>query len=128
MPGIRRALDVGFDDAIAALPDALKAQGFGVLTHIDVKSTLNQKLGVEFRRYQIFGACHPPSAFKALGDTPDAGIMIPCNVIVYEADDGRAVVVAVDPNETFAMQGSPTLQEVATDVRGRLERVVAALP
>lgn len=127
MPGIRRELSTRFDEAVAALPDALKAEGFGVLSHIDVSATLKAKLGVDFRRYQVFGACHPPSALQALSDTPDAGIMIPCNVVIYEGDDGRAVVVAVDPMQTFAAAGTPVLQAVAADVAARLTRVVAAL-
>jgi uncharacterized protein (DUF302 family) len=83
--GIKRTLDVGFDDALARIPGALKAEGFGVLTEIDVQQTLKSKLGVGFRRYRILGACNPPFAHKALEHSLDIGLLLPCNVIVYEA-------------------------------------------
>jgi len=124
--GIKKKLKISFDEALAAVPEALKAEGFGVLTEIDVQKTLDEKLKVPFRRYRILGACNPPMAHQALTAEIDAGVMLPCNVIVYEDDDGCAVVTAVDPMQTLARE-HPGLQPVAREVRDRLGRVVAAL-
>ncbi|HEU4735350.1 MAG TPA: DUF302 domain-containing protein [Kofleriaceae bacterium] len=126
MPGIRKDLAIGFDPALAKLPDALRSEGFGVLTEIDVSATLKAKLGIEFRRYRILGACNPPLAHRALEAALEIGIMLPCNVIVYERDDGGATVVAIDPMQTIAAQ-DPGLAPIAEEVRGRLARVVAQL-
>src|SRR5690349_16640223 len=95
--GIRKVLRASYEDALGRVPEALKSEGFGVLTEIDIQSTLKQKLGVDFRRYKIFGACNPPLAHQALQAELEIGIMLPCNVIVYEGDDRRAVVTAMDP-------------------------------
>ena len=125
--GIKRTLSVSYDQALAALPAALKAEGFGVLTEIDLQSTLKQKLGVDFRRYRILGACHPPSAYQALSADLDVGLMLPCNVVVYERDDGTAEVMAIDPTKTFAAAGSPTLVALAVTIKEKLSRALAAL-
>lgn len=124
--GMTRTLKVGFDEALAQLPKALESEGFGVLTEIDVSATLKKKLGVDFRRYRILGACHPPSAHQALSANLEVGLMLPCNVVVYEDDDRRAVVKAVDPTQTLAA-GDPALAEVARDVQQRLARVLERL-
>lgn len=124
--GIKKTLSLSFDQALTAVPEALKAEGFGILTEIDVQKTLDEKLKVPFRRYRILGACNPPLAHRALSAEIDAGVMLPCNVIVYEGDDGRAVVTAVDPMQTLA-RDHPGLEAVAREVRGKLGRVVAAL-
>ena len=92
--GIQRTLDLGFDAVLARVPDALKAEGFGVLTEIDVKETLRKKLDVDFRRYRILGACNPAFAHRALAHSLDIGMLLPCNVVVYETDDGTTVVSA----------------------------------
>jgi len=113
----------GFDEVLARLPELLQAEGFGVLTRIDVKDTLKQKLGVDFRRYTILGACNPSFAHQALSADLEVGAMLPCNVVVYEGDDGKAVVMAVDPMQTIAA-ASPEVRRVAEQVRERLERVV----
>ena len=97
-----------------------------VLTQIDVKETLKQKIGADFRRYQILGACNPQLAHQALQAELEIGVMLPCNVIVYEGDDGKAVVVAVDPMQTVAA-ASPRLAPIATEVRQRLTRVLEKL-
>lgn len=123
--GMKRALAVGFDVAVERLHEALKSEGFGVLTQIDVRDTLQAKLGVEFRRYKIFGACNPPLAHRALTAELDVGVMLPCNVVVYEEGD-RAVVLAVDPMQTVAAQ-SDALRPIAEEVRARLERVLDRL-
>jgi uncharacterized protein (DUF302 family) len=125
--GLKKALGCSFDEALAKVPAALKTEGFGVLTEIDVKQTLKQKLDVDFRRYRILGACNPPLAHKVLSTNLDVGLMLPCNVIVYEGDDGRAVVTAVDPLQTPAAQQDPRIAEVATAVRDKLARVLALL-
>jgi uncharacterized protein (DUF302 family) len=125
--GIRRALDLGFDEALARVPEALKAEGFGVLTEIDVQATLKKKLDVDFRRYRILGACNPPFAHRALQHSLDVGMLMPCNVIVYETDDGKTVVSAVDPMQTMAAQGDAAIQPLAEEVRRKLQRVVDSL-
>jgi uncharacterized protein (DUF302 family) len=125
--GIQKTLDIGFDDALAKIPEALKAEGFGVLTEIDVTQTLKKKLDVDFRRYRILGACNPPFAHKALQHSLDVGMLMPCNVIVYEADDGRTVVSAVDPMQTMAAQGDPEMKPLADAVQQKLQKVVDSL-
>ena len=124
---MKKNLTIGYDEALAQLPDALKSEGFGVLTEIDVRDTLKKKIGVDFRRYKILGACNPPLAHRALSAVLDVGVMLPCNVIVYEGDDGRAVVTAIDPMETIAAQ-EPALKPIAEEVRARLGRVLERLP
>ena len=121
-PGITKTIARPFDTVLASLRDALGSEGFGVLTEIDVRDTLRAKLGVEFRRYKILGACNPPLAHRALQAELGAGIMMPCNVIVYE-DGERTVVRAVDPLETFAAHHE-ALRPIADEVRERLTRVL----
>jgi uncharacterized protein (DUF302 family) len=125
--GIKKVLDSGFDEALAQLPEALKTEGFGVLTEIDVRDTLKKKLDVDFRRYRILGACNPSLAHTVLGLNLDVGLMLPCNVVVYEDDGGKAVVMAVDPLQTAVAQGDPRVAEVAAVVRTKLERVLTRL-
>lgn len=123
----RRELKAGYDDVLAKMPEALKAEGFGILTEIDIQDTLKKKIGVDFRRYKILGACNPPLAHQALTTETEIGLMLPCNVIVYEADDGHTVVSAIDPTTTIASVGNPKLTEVAQTVRDKLARVLASL-
>jgi uncharacterized protein (DUF302 family) len=125
--GIQKTLDIPFDDALAKIPDALKAEGFGILTEIDVKETLKKKLDVDFRRYRILGACNPPFAHKALQHSLDVGLLLPCNVIVYETDDGKTSVSAVDPMQTMAVQGDEAMKSVADQVQKKLQKVVDSL-
>jgi uncharacterized protein (DUF302 family) len=125
--GIRRTLDLGFDEALARVPEALKAEGFGVLTEIDVQATLKKKLDVDFRRYRILGACNPPFAHRALQHSLDIGMLMPCNVIVYETDEGKTVVSAVDPMQTMAAQGDPEVRPLAAEVQQKLRRAIEAL-
>ena len=115
-----------FDAALVRVPEALKAEGFGVLTEVDVAATMKAKLGVDFRRYKILGACNPTLAHRALSTNLAAGTMMPCSVAVYEADDGKATVVAIDPEQTPAAQ-SPELHAIMGELRERLGRVIAAL-
>lgn len=123
--GITKTLPFDYDTALAKLPEALKSEGFGVLTEVDIQSTLRAKLGVTFRRYKILGACNPALAHEALTADLAAGLMMPCNVTVYE-DGARSVVTAVDPTETFAAV-DPTLRPIAEQVRAKLARVLDRL-
>jgi uncharacterized protein (DUF302 family) len=124
--GMRKDVAQGFDEVLARLPEALKAEGFGVLTRIDVKDTLKQKIGVDFRRYQILGACNPQYAHRALTAELGIGAMLPCSIAVWEDDGGRTVVNAVDPMQTIAA-ANPALAPIAAEVRARLSRVLDAL-
>ncbi len=125
---IRRTLHMSFAEADGKVRDALKKEGFGVLTEIDVKSTLKQKLDVDFRPYKILGACNPPLAHQALSEETEIGLLLPCNVIVYEGDEaGTSVVSILDPELQLAIAGRADLAPVARDVRERMERVLAAL-
>ncbi len=125
LPEMRRVLRSSYDDVLVRLPEALKSEGFGVLTEIDVRETLKQKLGVEFRRYKILGACNPPLAHQALQTELEIGLMLPCNVIVYEADDGT-VVAAIDPTLTIGDRHR-SLGAFAETVRDKLGRALARL-
>jgi uncharacterized protein (DUF302 family) len=125
--GIQKTLDIPFDDALAKIPDALKAEGFGILTEIDVKETLKKKLDVDFRRYRILGACNPPLAHQALEHSLDVGLLLPCNVIVYEAGDGKTTVSAVDPIQMLASEGDEAMRPVAEQARQKLQRVIDSL-
>jgi uncharacterized protein (DUF302 family) len=124
--GIRRTLDLGFDAVLARVPEALKAEGFGVLTEIDVQETLRKKLDLDFRRYRILGACNPTFAHRALSHSLDVGLLLPCNVVVYETDEGRTVVSAVDPMQTLAAKDA-AVEPIAREVRAKLQRVVDSL-
>ena len=127
--GIERRLETAtFDEAIAKVTEALKKEGFGVLTEIDVKDTLKKKLDVEFRRYRILGACNPQLAHKALLAEPQIGLLLPCNVVVQEPADGFGVVVSAQaPRAMFEVVNNPKLDEVAADADARLRRVIASL-
>lgn len=124
--GMRKTVAGSFDEVLARVPEALKAQGFGVLTRVDVKATLKEKLGVDFRRYQILGACNPRFAYEALTTEPRIGALLPCSVAVWEEDDGRVTVNAVDPVQTVAAS-DPAFRPVAEQVRELLARALAAL-
>jgi uncharacterized protein (DUF302 family) len=125
--GIRKTLDLGFDETLARVPEALKAEGFGVLTEIDVQATLKKKLDVDFRRYRILGACNPTFAHRALQHSLDVGMLMPCNVIVYETDERKTVVSAVDPIQTMAARGDEAIRPLADEVRQKLQRVIDSL-
>lgn len=120
-------LDTDFDTAIARVIAALKTEGFGVLTEIDVKETLKKKLDVDTRPYRILGACNPPLAYRALQAAPEVGLLLPCNVIVYQAEDGAVEVSLVDPQIMLGVLINPELASVAQEAGGRLQRVAQAL-
>jgi uncharacterized protein (DUF302 family) len=124
--GIRKTIGKGYDEVLARVPEVLKAEGFGILTRIDVKQTLKEKLGVEFRRYQILGACNPSYAHQALTAELGIGAMLPCSVAVWEEGEGRTTVNAVDPMQTIAA-ADPALGPIAAQVRERLARALEAL-
>jgi uncharacterized protein (DUF302 family) len=130
MPAAEIALEVetalSYDDAIRRVREALVAEGFGVLTEIDIQATLKKKLGVEREPYMILGACHPPSAHRALTALPAIGVLLPCNVTV-SVEEGRTVVRAMNPETAMGMLAEPAIDEVATEVGQALRRVLASL-
>ena len=124
----RRLSGVAFSDAVAVVRDELAKEGFGVLTEIDVKATLKKKIDVDFRNYVILGACAPPFAHQALTEEPGVGLLMPCNVVVTEENDGTAVVSTIDPRSLFGLVNRPEVAPLADEVGNRLKRVLAALP
>ena len=124
--GFRTRLKLDYEQAVQAARAALQEEGFGVLTEIDVKATLKAKLDKDFRRYVILGACNPPLAHRALETDPSVGLLLPCNVIVYEEGDG-SVVAAVDPLSLLGVLDNPALHEVAQEAERRLRRAIDRL-
>ena len=127
MTPLEKTLTDSYDQVLARLPDALKAEGFGVLTTIDMKDTLKKKLGVDFRRYTILGACNPTLAHQALTTSLEVGTLLPCNVIVYEDEPGISHVSIVDPLQMLGVVENEDLGEVATEAEARLRRVAEKL-
>jgi uncharacterized protein (DUF302 family) len=119
-----RVLNTSYEDAISKVREALKEEGFGVLTEIDVKETLKKKLGVDFRKYVILGACNPPYAHRTLQTDLDVGLLLPCNVIVYETDDQKAYVSAINPVSALQVIKNRELRKIAEEVSEKLKRVV----
>lgn len=122
-----KTLDLPFEEAIEKTTKALKDEGFGVLTEIDIKATLKEKLDIDFKKYQILGACNPPLAHKALTAEDHIGLMLPCNVIVQELDDGKVEVAAVDPVASMQAIENGELGGVAQKVRSLLQKVIENL-
>ena len=126
--GLRVVIPLAYQDAVDRTSAALKAEGFGVLTTIDVKQTLKQKLDRDFRQYVILGACNPPLADRALRAELEIGLLLPCNVIVYEVDPGRSAVAAMAPIAALGMVGdNPELEAVAREADQRLRRALKSL-
>ena len=121
-----KTVNMGFDQAVAAVTQALSKEGFGVLTEIDVQATLKKKLGIERAPYKILGACNPQFAAQALEAEPQIGALLPCNVVVREAG-GKTIVEFMDPDAVLQLVGRPEVGKIAAEVRERLQRVMAAL-
>ena len=124
---IARALSGDFDRTVERVVGALKQEGFGALSEIDVTNTMKQKLGIEFRKYRILGACNPALAHKALTADDKVGVMLPCNVIVQELAPGQIEIAAIDPMAAMARVGSAALEGIAREVAEKLNRVVRAV-
>lgn len=124
--GITTTIALPYEEAVGKVKEALKEEGFGVLSEIDVKATLKQKLGIDTEKYVILGACNPPLAHRALGADPFVGLLLPCNVIVFEKD-GKSVVSAIDPIAMMADSPNAELQSVAREVKPKLERAIKRL-
>jgi uncharacterized protein (DUF302 family) len=124
--GFGKTTDFTFERAIERVTEELKKEGFGVLTTIDVQDTLKKKINVDFKRYTILGACNPPFAHKALSTEEEVGLLLPCNVIVYEKD-GKTAVSAFDPSVMVEIMQNEAMRPIADEVGARLRRVIAAL-
>jgi len=116
-----------FEDIVQRTTEALKEEGFGVLTDIDVTATLKKKLGVDFKKYRILGACNPPFAFKALLAEDKIGTMLPCNVIVQEIDEGEIEVAAIDPIASMQAINNPEVEGIANQIQEKLKKVIDRL-
>jgi uncharacterized protein (DUF302 family) len=128
--GFRKTVDIPYEEAVEKTRAALQEEGFGVLCEIDIKEKLKEKLGVDFRNYVILGACNPPLAYKTLQQEIGIGLLLPCNVVVYETDEaGKSVVAAIDAETMLSVAGAnnATINAVATEVNEKLRRVVAQL-
>jgi len=119
-----KILDTTYDEAIEHVTEELKKEGFGILTEIDVKSTLKKKLDVDFQPYKILGACNPPFAYKALQAEEQIGLMLPCNVIVYVNNSGKTVVAAVDPVASMRAVENENLGNIASTIQNKLKTVI----
>jgi uncharacterized protein (DUF302 family) len=119
-----KTVRAGFEETVARIKQALKDEGFGILTEIDVKDTLKKKLDVEFRNYRILGACNPPFAYKALQAEDKIGTMLPCNVVVQETADGGVELAAIDPVASMQAVGNPDLREVAETIGQKLKKII----
>ena len=124
MPVLKREFRLSFAEALERVPQALKTEGFGVLTEIDVQETLKRKLDADFRRYRILGACNPTLALRALSIDLDVGTLLPCNVVVDEQGEGTTVVATVDPQAAIGRFGEAGLADLAAEVREKLARVL----
>jgi len=125
--GMGKSLALPYEQAVARTRDALQHEGFGILTEIDVQATLKKKLDVDFRKYVILGACNPPLAYRGFQAELDIGLLLPCNVIVYEEDATHSRVAILDPLVQLGIAGRPDIEPVAREARAKLERALAAL-
>ena len=124
--GFSKTIDLPYEQAIEKVTAELKKEGFGVLTSIDVKETLKQKINVDFKKYTILGACNPPIAHKALQEEEDLGLLLPCNVIVYEKDNKTRISI-FDPMVMTWIMENDNIKPIATEVQERLQRVLKAI-
>ncbi len=125
--GFGKPVDLGFDEALETVTEELAKEGFGVLTEIDVQATLKQKLGEDMPPYRILGACNPPLAHQAVTAVPEIGLLLPCNVLVREDDEGKVHVSFMDPGSVLGLVDNPDVEPLAGQVKEKLERVLAAL-
>ena len=125
--GFGKPVDLGFDEAVDTVTEELGKEGFGVLTEIDVQATLKKKLGEDMRPYRILGACNPPLAHQDVTAVPEIGLLLPCNVLVREDDDGKVHVSFMDPGSVLGLVDNPDVEPLAEQVKEKLERVLAAL-
>jgi uncharacterized protein (DUF302 family) len=124
--GFTRELDRPFDEVIARVPDALQAQGFGVITKFDLSAKFKEKLGVDFRKYIVFGACNPPAALKAVCAEDNIGLLLPCNLIVYEKD-GKTIVGVIKPSVTMQAVNNDALAPLAQEIEEKLRKVLESI-
>lgn len=122
-----KSIEASFQEAVERVTGSLKKEGFGILTEIDVQATLKKKLGVDFREYKILGACNPPFAYQALQAEDKIGILLPCNVIVQESDEGKVEIAAVDPLASMTTVENPELEGIALQVQTKLKKVIEEL-
>jgi uncharacterized protein (DUF302 family) len=125
--GYKRMLEISYDEAITRIKETLKTEGFGVLCEIDIKEKLKEKLGVDFCNYIILGACNPPIAYQALQEEIDLGLLLPCNVIVYEEQEGETIVAAIDVAKMLSIVENPKLETAAETVNEKLRRAIDSL-
>lgn len=125
--GFSKFVDLSYEKALEKVTEELKKEGFGVLTEIDVKETLKKKLDVDFKKYKILGACNPPFAYEALKSEEQIGLMLPCNVIVYENSEGKTVVAAIDPIASMQAVKNESLGKIAGEVQKKLKNVIENL-
>ena len=125
--GFSKTVTHPYETAIAKVTEELKKEGFGVLTEIDVRETLKKKLGVDFKKYKILGACNPALAHQALSQETELGLFLPCNVIVYENEEGKTVITAINPIVALSRIDNPQLEPTSKEVATRLQRVIAAV-
>jgi uncharacterized protein (DUF302 family) len=124
---IEKTTNYSFDEAVEKVTEELKKEGFGVLSEINIHEKLKEKLDVDFRKYRILGACNPPKAYEALQIENKIGTMLPCNVIIQELDDGKTEVAAVDPAVSMMAVESPELENIAKEIRTKLQKVIDTL-
>lgn len=125
--GYKKTLSMGFEDVNNAVRESLKEKGFGILTEINVKDAFKEKLGVDFRRYLILGACNPPFAHQALSAELEIGLLLPCNVVIWENDDNSTTVAAIDASQMLSITGRDDLGPLSTKVNNLLREAVDAL-
>ncbi len=124
---IKRIVNLSYEEAEKKIREALAEEGFGILTEIDVKATLKKKLDKDFRKYIILGACNPPYAYRALTIEPEIGVFMPCNVLVYENEDGTTTVSAMDPVAAMEVVANPELNELAREIKEKIERALNSI-
>lgn len=124
---INKTISAEFDDALELVKEALKKEGFGVLSEIDMQQKLKEKVDVDFRKYKILGACNPPIAYKALQQEDKIGTMLPCNVVVQETGKGQVEVATIDPVASMMAVDNKEIAAIASDIKTKLERVVSSL-